>query len=75
MEVLERKIKLIPLEEIEPFIKIAEKTCPDKKDAHYFALALKLNCGIWSNDKQLKSQDKVKIYSTGDILHILKNKY
>jgi len=30
MEVLERKIKLIPLEEIEPFIKIAEKTCPDK---------------------------------------------
>ena len=36
----------------------------------YFALALKLNCGIWSNDKKLKNQDKVKVYSTEDLLKI-----
>ena len=34
----------------------------------YFALELKLNWGIWSNDKKLKEQNKVKVYSTEDLL-------
>jgi len=72
MEVVERRIKLIPLEEIKPFMQEAEKICPDPKDVQYFALALKLKCGLWSDDKMLKNQDKVKIYSTGDVLAFLK---
>jgi len=72
MEILQKKIKLIPYEEIEPFIEKAEDICPDSKDVQYFALALKLKCGIWSNDKKLKNQDKVKIYSTEEVLSELK---
>jgi len=72
MEIIERRIKLIPFEEFQPFMEEAEKICPDPKDVQYFALALKLKCGIWSNDKQLKTQDRVKIYSTGDVKEILK---
>ena len=34
----------------------------------YFALALKLNCPIWSEDKALKKQSKVKVYSTSELL-------
>ena len=49
-------------------MKEAEKITPDKKDVLYFALALKLRCGIWSNDKKLKTQNKIKIYSTEDLL-------
>lgn len=73
MEILQKKIKLIPYEEIEPFVEEAEKICPDPKDVQYFALALKLNCGIWTNDKKLKKQDKVKIYLTKDVKEYLRN--
>jgi predicted nucleic acid-binding protein len=68
--ILRKKIKTIPNEEIESFIPIAKEICPDPKDVDYFALALKLNCGIWSNDKVLKQQNKVQIYSTAEIMKI-----
>ena len=50
----------------------AEKISPGLKDTQYLALALKLNCAIWSNDKKLKKQDKVKIFSTEDLKNELK---
>jgi len=72
MEIVQRRIKLIPYEEFEPFVKEAEKISPDPKDTEYLALALKLKCAIWSNDKNMKSQKKVKIYSTEDLKKELK---
>jgi predicted nucleic acid-binding protein len=33
----------------------------------YHALALKLNCAIWTNDKKLKQQTKIKIYHTHEL--------
>ena len=52
----------------EEFIEEAKCICPDENDIEYFALALKLKCGIWSNDKKLKEQDKIKVYSIGDLV-------
>lgn len=49
----------------------AEEISPDKDDTLYIALAMKLKCPIWSNDKDLKKQSEVKIYSTKDIIEIL----
>ena len=72
MEIIQKKIKLIPYEEFELFIKEAEKISPDLKDTEYLALALKLNCAFWSNDKKLKTQNKVKVYSTEDLKNELK---
>jgi len=46
---------------------LAEKISPDPNDLMYFALALKLKCPIWSNDKELKKQNEVIIYSTEDL--------
>lgn len=40
------------------------KISPDKDDVDYFALALKLDIGIWSNDKLLKGQSVVKVFNT-----------
>src|SRR3989344_2482548 len=68
MHALKDVIAIIPKEEYSKFMKEAEKITPDKKDVLYFALALKLRCGIWSNDKKLKTQNKIKIYSTEDLL-------
>jgi predicted nucleic acid-binding protein len=49
----------------------AEKISPDEKDALYFALALKLGCAIWSNDKKLKDQNKIKIINTKELSEII----
>ena len=70
IQILKRNIIIISFKEIAPFIKQAEKICPDKNDTPYFALALKLNIPIWSNDKKLKNQKHIKIYTTEELLNI-----
>ncbi len=67
LEILKRRITLVPLEELTEYVEEAEKITPDSNDMAYFALALKLNCAIWSNDKKLKEQDKIKIYHTHEL--------
>ena len=67
LEILKIRIVLIPLEELTEYVEVAEKLTPDPDDMVYFALALKLNCAIWSNDKKLKSQDKIKVYHTHEL--------
>jgi predicted nucleic acid-binding protein len=67
-EVLRQKITIIPKEEFESFLEEAHSICPDENDAVYFALVLRLNIAIWSNDKKLKEQNTVRIYSTKDLL-------
>jgi predicted nucleic acid-binding protein len=58
------------------FMSLAEKITPDYEDTKYFALALKLNCPIWSEDKILKKQKTITILSTKELLElkIKKNK-
>lgn len=71
MDILKKRIKTIPNEETEKFIPEAKKICPDEKDADYFALALKMKCPIWSNDKILKTKQKdIQIYSTEDLMNM-----
>ncbi len=69
--VLSRRIIFIPKEDLDPFFKIADSIAPDPDDFMYFALALYVEADIWSNDKKLKDQDTIKVWSTEDIL----NKY
>ena len=71
-DLFERNVILIPKEEIEPFIEKAEKISPDAKDAPYLAIALKLRCSLWSNDRNLKEkQGVVKVYTTEDLIKML----
>jgi len=67
-EILENsKINIVPKEDFESYIGKAREISPDLKDIHYFALALKLNCPICSDDKDFKRQDKVKILKTSEV--------
>lgn len=66
--ILQKKIKLIPSEEINEFRNKAKEISPDEKDIPYLALALRMNIPIWSNDKRLKKQEEIKIYSTEEII-------
>ncbi len=71
MHMLKDAITVVPKEEYSRFVEEAENISPDKEDVLYFALALKFRCGIWSNDKRLKNQDKIKIYSTSDVMKLI----
>ena len=66
-------VEIIEDEKVKEFGKEALKISPDREDAPLFALALALNCEIWSNDKRLKNQNRIKVLSTSEIIKILKN--
>ena len=50
------------------FLSEARKVSPDPNDIHYFALALKLNCFLWSEERKLGEQKKVAVLSTKELL-------
>lgn len=64
-------LKLVKYGDFSNYVEEAGEITPDHNDTEYFALALKLNCSIWSNDKKLKEQNKVKVHSTHELLKIL----
>ncbi len=67
VETLKRRISIFPLEELAPYVEEAENLTPDPDDMSYFALALKLNCAILSNDKKLKTQNRIKVYNMQEL--------
>jgi len=71
LELIASKIKFIPFSEYAPFILKAELICPDPDDVEYFAVAFAFNCPLWSNDKRLRSQKEVKVFSTSELLQFL----
>jgi len=64
-------VDFFPLNSYGKFLKRAIEICPDRDDVDYFALALKLGVGIWSNDKLLKGQEAVKVLNTMDVLGLM----
>jgi len=72
MDIIQKRIRLVPYEDFESYMEEAEKISPDPNDSEYLALAMKLNCAFWTNDKKLRKQDKVKIYLTEDLVNELK---
>ncbi|MDP3640795.1 MAG: PIN domain-containing protein [Nanoarchaeota archaeon] len=68
---LSRDIRFFPTIELLPFLPKAKEVSPDPDDVAYFALALKLRCPLWSNDKLLQSQAAVKVISTAELLKLL----
>ncbi|MDD4653730.1 MAG: PIN domain-containing protein [Methanothrix sp.] len=67
------KVSLIPMAELSPFkdeaIKIMREI--DINDSPFIALAMLLNCPIWSNDAHFKRQNVIKSYTTKEIISIL----
>ena len=70
IEILKDRIKIIPEELLLDYREKADGICPHKKDITYFALALFLKCPIWSNERRLKEQDYVKIYTTHELMEL-----
>jgi predicted nucleic acid-binding protein len=71
IETLKRRVKFVPLEEYLDKLLEAKNISPDLKDIEYFALALKLGCPIWSEEKRLKRQDRVLVLTTRELVSLL----
>ena len=65
-------ITLVPESNYHMFKEDAIAISPDYDDWPFFAVALQRNCAIWSNEKRLKNQKKVKVYNTGELFELLK---
>ncbi len=61
-------IIVVPLDEYKHMLKKAEEISPDPNDVPYFALALKLEIPLWSNDKKLKKQNQLRVYNTEELV-------
>ncbi len=72
-KILLADISIIQKPEFDKFLEEAKALAPDYGDVPYFALALLLNCALWSNDKRLKQQPKVRVYSTEDLAKLLRD--
>ena len=62
------KIIIVPEYEYTHLFSEARRLAPHTKDVPYFALALRLRCAIFSDEKAFKNQSKVKIYSTSELV-------
>ncbi|WP_456478242.1 PIN domain-containing protein [Geoglobus ahangari] len=73
MDAIFSRIKIVDPEFIEPFRKKAIEILRDVDiyDAPFLALAMALNCPIWSNDGDLKKQSVVRVYTTREIVELL----
>jgi len=69
-----KAIQVVPLDLYRPRMKAAFEVMKeiDEKDAPFLALAMQLGCPIWSNDRHFQRQNKVRAYTTRDILEIIK---
>ena len=69
------KIITLPLSEYEEFLKEANSLISDPDDTEYLALSLALNkCPIWSNDPHFKKQSVAQVFTTKDLVELLKAK-
>ncbi len=68
---LKSQVKFFDTTEYTYFLNKSKGLSPDKNDADFFALSLKFNCPLWSNNSFLKSQKEIKIISTKELINIL----
>ena len=70
-EILEY-VTIVPLDEFKKFWGKAKQISPDPDDVEYLAVALSLDCAIWSNDKDLKKkQFRVVVVTTEELTKLL----
>lgn len=69
---LKNRIRFICEQEFKEFIDDACKLFPEHtKDAPYLALGLKFNCVVWSEEKLLKKQSRIKVLNTKELSKLL----
>jgi len=66
-------IEVVPMDSFHDCKEKGVAYFPDPKDAPFFALALKIDGKIWSNEPRLKKQNFIKVCSTPDLIQWLES--
>lgn len=74
LSIFKERMDIVPKEEFESVLKEANDVCPDPDDTEYFALSIAKEAYLWSDEKRLKKQDKVKVISTSELITIVEKK-
>ena len=70
--VLKLRVDFVPLEKFLDKLGQAKEISPHAKDIEYFAVALKFESDcVWSEEKLLKEQAKVKVLNTDELWEFL----
>jgi len=73
--IFERRIRFFPKSEFKEFVAKALELIPEhKKDVPYLALAMKFDSVLWSEEKLLKKQSKVKVLSTEELFKLVEER-
>jgi predicted nucleic acid-binding protein len=64
-------IVFVPISGFIDKIREVAEASPDPKDVQYLALAMKYGIPIWSNDKRLKEQSIVTVFSTEELIRFI----
>lgn len=68
IKLLSTFVEFIEISEYKEFMDESKSLFPEHlKDVDFFALALKLKCPLWSNEKLHKKQSEVKLYNTDEL--------
>ena len=74
LAILERRIKIIPINEFREYIPAAQKFLVEhKKDIPYVALALKQKCPFWTYEKRFQKFKDVDCLTTKEVADKIKN--
>jgi predicted nucleic acid-binding protein len=67
---LQKHIRLVPKEKYNEKMALAEDILKDidVTDSPFLALAMALNCPVWSNDGHFKQQDRVEVHTTKELI-------
>ncbi len=70
LDLINHFVLVLPRNEYKPQLSRAYRIMKDidEDDSPVLAAALKLRCGIWSNDRHFKSQRIVPVYSTQELV-------
>ncbi len=66
-----KMVRFIKKAELQSELKDAAGLVSDPKDIAYIALAKKIGCPVWSNDKHLKEQTQIPVFTTKELLEVL----
>ena len=67
---LKEKVIFVDKSEYSELIKKFSSKISDEKDIVYLALASKLELPIWSNDKHLKEQSDIEVFTTAELIEL-----
>ena len=72
IDLIKTRVEIFESSALKGYMKKADEASVDPDDVQYLALALKLECPVWSNDPHFKKQSVIEALTTKELAELLK---